>query len=372
VFPDDDETVDFDGLVRAAWIGHAADDDARRRGASGGVVTAILASMMAQGQVDACLVTRMKADQPWRAEAFIATTPDELWASQSSRYQIVPVNRLVAEILRLPGRVTAVTLPCQAHGLRMMMKKLPRLGEKIHYIVGLFCGGALESFFVPELLAANGLRHEHIGAFQFRGGDWPGQMRAILPDGATRPLHYSNYKDGLYNYVISLYMPPRCQTCLDGAAEFADISVGDAWGRDRGGHYRDPANSKVLIRTERGAALIAHALQAGAVVGDFVADRRLWATPPMQKKRKTIYAPLRLSRLRQKGIPVPTYILNNDRLWPQVGVGDIVRERGVSFLLLLGQSPLARRLILGFLTSKLAKPIIRWRSWMKKRRQSQK
>ena len=368
VFSRRDEMVDFDGLVRAAWIGHAADNSLRRGGASGGVVTAILSSLLVSGEISACLVTRMKREEAWRGEAFIARTPEDLRMSQSSYYLPIPVNRLVAELSEIPGKAAIVALPCQVHGLRMMARKLPSFGEKIHVIIGLFCGGTLDSHFVPELLAAHGIRPEQVGRFEFRGGDWPGQMQAIMKNGATRPLHHADYKDGLYNYAISLFMPPRCQICLDGAAELADISASDAWGRDKNGQYRAPANTKLLIRSERGAEVMAAVLQAGALVGDYISDRRLWATPPMQKERKALYAPLRLARWRAQGRAVPRY----DRPCPQAGAGDRLAERGLSFLLWLGKFAVMRRLALRLITSKLALPVIFLRGQMKKRRLRQR
>ena len=355
--------VDFDGLVRAAWIGHAADDRLRQAGASGGVVTAILSSLLSSGTIAACLVTRMKRQEPWHGEPFIARSPEDLRMSQSSRYQPIPVNRLIAELTEIPGKVAVVALPCQVHGLRMMARVLPHLGEKIHAIIGLFCGGTLDSHFVPELLAVRGVRGDNISRFQFRGGDWPGRMQAVMHDGSASPLHHGSYKDGLYNYAISLFMPPRCQTCLDGTAELADLSAGDAWGRDEHGRYREPANTKLFIRSERGAEVLAAALQTGALAGDFISDRQLWATPPMQKKRKTVYAPLRLARLRRRGVVVPIY----DRSSPQVRGRDHLAERTASFFLWLGRFPTMRRLALRLITSKVALPVIFLRGQMKKR-----
>ena len=368
VFSHRDAAVDFDGLVRAAWIGHAADDRLRKGGVSGGVVTAILSSLLASGAIAACLVTRMNQEIPWHGEAFIARSPEDLQISQGSRYLPIPVNRLVAELSEISGKVAVVALPCQVHGLRMMARALPRLGEKIHLVIGLFCGGMLDSHFAPELLAAHGLKPEEVSSLKFRGGDWPGQMRAVMKNGSARSLHQSNFKDGLYNYAISIFMPPRCQTCLDGTAELADISAGDTWNRNEIGQYREPGNTKLFIRSKRGAEVMDTILQAGAVVGDYIGDHRLWATPPMQKKRKSVYAPLRLARLRAKGIVVPLY----DRSCPKASICERLAERNVSFFLWLGRFPVMRRLALRLITSKLTLPVIFLRNQIKKRRLRQR
>jgi len=64
----------FDGRVARTYVGFAADERLRRGGAGGGVVTGLLAYLLKSGQVDGCLVSRMKTDTPWMGEPFIATT----------------------------------------------------------------------------------------------------------------------------------------------------------------------------------------------------------------------------------------------------------------------------------------------------------
>lgn len=364
VFSRRDAVVGYDGLVRDAWVGYAADDSLRRGGTSGGVVTALLSSLLASGTIAACLVCRMDQEKPWLGEAFIAHSPEDLRMSQYSRYQPIPINHLVVKLSEISGKVAVVALPCQVHGIKMMARKLPLLGEKIHLIIGLLCGGTLDSYFAPEMLAVCGVRPENVSSLQFRGGGWPGYMWVVMKDGSARALHYSNFKDGLYNFVISLFMPPRCQTCLDGTAEFADISAGDAWGRDETGQYRNIASTKLLIRNERGAEVMDTVLQTGALTGDFLRDRRLWAMQPMQKNRKAVYAPLRLARLRRRGIVVPVY----DRSCPETSASDRLAERGVSFLLWLGKFPVMRRLALRLITSKLVLPVVFLREQIKKHR----
>jgi len=364
VFSHHGAITDYDGLVRAAWIGYATDNRLRRGGVSGGAVTAILASLLTSGVIAACLVVRMNQEKPWLGEAFIAHSPEDLRPSQSSRYQPIPINQLVDELLEIPGKVAVVALPCQVHGLRMMARAVPRLEEKIHLIIGLFCGGTLDSHFVPELLAVRGVRPEDMSCLEFRGGGWPGWMQAIMKKGPTQLLHYSNFKDGLFNLVISLFMPPRCQTCIDGPAELADISAGDAWNRDEKGDYCYESCTKLLIRSERGAEVMAAVLQRGDLAGDFLSDRQLWAMTPMQKRRKAVYAPLRLARFRAKGIAVPLY----DRSCSQASTFDRLAERGASFLLWLGKFPLIRQLALRVITSRFMLPVIILLKQIKKHR----
>lgn len=355
----------FDGYVQKTCVGYAADESLRSGGAGGGLVTGLLAHLLKSGAVDGCLVTRMNRERPWAAEPFIATTPEELRASQGSRYAVIPVNRLWRELRSRPGRYAAALLPCQTHGIRLLQRHDPALAAKIHVVIGLFCGGSLEPNLAPEMLAVRGIRREAIADFQFRGGEWPGRMQAVLKDGQVRPLHYSNYKDGAYNYLTSLYMPERCQTCLDGSNEFADVAVSDAWTRDEQGEYKFKAHSRLLVRTARGAELVRQAVAAGDVVLHDVSADPSYQTHKLQTRRKGSLAPLRADRWKKAGRRVPTY----DRGLPDdVTVAERLTERLSSALLRAGQWKPFRIAVMGFLTSRAAIPLIQIRLWLKKRK----
>ena len=357
--------VGFDGYVEKTYVGYATDERLRKGGAGGGVVTALLAHQLKAGEVEGCLVTRMNAEKPWRAEPFIATTYEELCESQGSRYSIVPMGKAWAEMRERKGPFGAAILPCQTHGFRKLQQHEPELAAKMPVIIGLFCGGSLEPELTTEMLTMRGIKREDITNFQFRGGDWPGQMRAILKTGEARPLHYSNYKDGAYNYFTSLYMPERCQTCLDGSNEFSDLSVSDAWTRDEKGNYKFKEHSRILIRTDAGRDLVQRAVDAGELVIKDVTKDPSYATHKMQTKRKGSLAPLRIDRWERAGRDVPKY----DRGLPD----DVTRkERTTEFLassmLRAGKWKPLRMAVMGFLTSKYAIPLIKFRLWRKKRK----
>jgi coenzyme F420 hydrogenase subunit beta len=354
----------FDGHVAKSCVGYATDETLRAGGAGGGVVTALLWDQLRSGKVDGCIVTRMIPDTPWRAEPFIARTLEELQRSQGSRYMIIPVNRIVALLQDLPGRYAFAGLPCQVHGLRMMMRERGALADKLYSLTGLFCGGSLEPCVVDEMLQTRGLDQESLADFQFRGGEWPGRMRAVLKDGSVHNLHYSNYKDGAYNYFISLYMPRRCQTCIDGSNEFADVAVSDAWTRDATGEYTFKAHSRILVRTPRGEDIVQGAAANGTLAVRDVGSDPHYRTHRMQTKRKGLNAPLRIQRQQRKGRRVPIY----DRPCPASSRRERMNERIASSLLWIGRHRSLRYPLMKFLTSSAAIPLIRLRILLKKRK----
>jgi len=356
----------FDGVVRETWMTHAADEGMRDRGAGGGVITALLWDLLKHGEVDGCIVTRMNPERPWLGEPFIARTYEDLLASQGSKYSIVPVNAIFQQVIEEGGTYAYAALPCQAHGFRVAAEKMPELKQRIACVVGLFCGGGLEPYLVPELLRTKGVRVADIRDFQFRGGDWPGKMRAIMKDGEVRDMHYSNYKDGAYNYIVGMYMPRRCATCLDGSCEFGDVAVSDAWTRDADGNYKFPRHSRVLARTTRGVELLKRAIERGTLVGHDLADDPNFAaqTHHLQTKRKGLNAPLRIERQARKGLRVPQV----DRVCPEASFKERMTERIVSFFLWLGTISWVRYPLIKILTSKAAIPLIHLRQFLKRRK----
>ncbi len=363
-FGHDRDSDSFDGHVTATYVGYSRNAAIQQAGAGGGVITTLLADLLTRGEIDGCIVTRMKPDEPWKGEAFIARTLDELRQSQGSRYMIIPVNEVFALLHDAPGRFALAALPCQIHGFRLMMKEQPALAEKIYAVIGLFCGGSLEPEVVTDLLRTKQVNSADVADFQFRGGEWPGKMRALMKDGSIRDMHYSNYKDGAYNYLISLYMPPRCQTCIDGSSEFSDLSVSDAWTRDEQGNYKFKGHSRLLVRTPRGAAVVAAAVASGALELTCVSDDPSYRTHRMQTRRKGVNAPLRVERLRRLGKRVPDY----DRPVPPHTRGDMLKERVISALIGLGRFPRLRFRLVQFLTSRAAIPLICLRVYLKKRK----
>lgn len=359
---------EFDGFVQKTYVAQAQDEKIRKGGAGGGVITALLWDLLKHGDVDGCVVTRMKPEKPWIGEPFIATNYDQLVSSQGSRYSIIPLNSILKKIRESEGSFAIAALPCHVHGIRKAYRDMPELQEKISAIVGLFCGGGLEPHFVTELLQTKGIDAKNVKDFQFRGGEWPGKMRAILKDDSIINTHYSNYKDGAYNYATALYMPTRCTTCLDGSGEFSDVSVSDAWTRDSKGNYMYKEHSRILVRTDRGVALVKKAMERESITAHDVGRDAAYKTHKLQTKRKGLNARLRVDRWSRRGIPVPEY----DRIVPTATKKEKVTELAISSLLRLGRNRWFRYPVIKFLTSGAAIPLIHLRLFIKKRKYSKR
>lgn len=354
----------FDGRTLATYVGYCTDTGIREAAAGGGVITGLCWDLIQSGTVDGCVVTRMKPDRPWEGEAFIARTYEDLRQSQGSRYTIIPVNEILGQIRKMEGKYALVALPCQIHGYRMLAEEDKALAAKIHVVIGLFCGGSLEPHLIPEILATKGLKPTDIRDFQFRGGTWPGRLQAIRHDGTVVPMHNYNYDDGAYNYLTHLYTPSRCQVCLDGSAQFADIAVGDAWTRDEDGNYKFFAQSRIFPRTPIGMDVLKGAMGRGVIEAIDVSTDPSYRTHKMATTRKGTGTPIRIRRRQAKGIPVPKY----DVEFGEFTAREKFNERVSAFFLWCGKHKAIRYPLLWLLTSKLSIPMIWLRRKIKKRK----
>jgi coenzyme F420 hydrogenase subunit beta len=355
----------FDGHVDRTFMGYAGDERIRAGGAGGGVITALLWSLLKSKRVDGCVVTRMNPKRPWEGEVFIARTYEELLESQQSKYIIIPVNRILRELRALEGKYAVAALPCQIHGLRLYSRKKTWVNQKIPLIIGLFCASSLEPCVTKEMLETRGLKPDDIANFAFRDGEWPGFIRAYVKGNpAPVHLHHSNFKDGAINYLTYLYSPARCQTCVDGSSEFSDISVSDAWTRDQTGAYMFRKQSKLLVRTAKGKEAMLAAMAAGDLVADDVTDNPQFKTHRLHTVKKGLKNYLRADRWRAKGLPAPMI----DRPTPNNDFRDRLDERLESLAMWLGRHRWCRYPVFKFLTSRWGVPIIAARQWIKSRK----
>ena len=269
---------DFDyytGKLRSAAVVHAADPEIAANAASGGAVTALLADLLARGEIDGALVARMdwQCDDPPRGRAVIVRSRAELIAAQGSIYFDFPMlsGDTMEAIRAFPGRLAAVLLPCQAAALRKLCGRDPAIASKIHCVIGLFCGHTSQRELLLKVLAKAGLDRTEIVSYRFRRGAWRGRSHAVLRDGRedARPSAYYLLYQNLF--ILSAR---RCLSCCDHFAEQADISCGDIWSLK----YRraDAKPSMVACRTEIGEAVLDHAVADGAVTADPVEQEELF------------------------------------------------------------------------------------------------
>jgi coenzyme F420 hydrogenase subunit beta len=288
------------GRYLGCYIGHACDEGVRYNGASGGIVSALLAFAMEEGLIDGALVTRMRSDDPLRPESFIARTKEEIFAAAGSKYCPVAAVAALREILHSEGRFAVVGLPCHIQGLRKAEQHIPRLKERIRYRISLACSLNHSFRGTERFLQSRGISSGRVAVLQYRGRGWPGSMLIRLKSGTEYTVPLAEYYKELLPYSLR-----RCTLCSDMLGELSDLTCGDAWipeiaRTDRLG------TSFVVSRTPEAEELLEMAACKEAVELSELGLQELLASQghALFKKRK-LKARMQLFKLA--GQSVPTY-----------------------------------------------------------------
>lgn len=251
----------------------SAEPGLRDHSTSGGLVTALLLHLMDSGAIDGAVVIVSDDTHLWKGKPIVARTREEILSATKSKYAISPTNAVFSEIRNIPGRYALVGLPCQIHGYVKAAELDPRLKERVVLTIGLFCHAAIEHEAFEIIWQSLGEKKEGATRFISRIGKHPGAPHIECADGSLYPVYFGN-KSGfrpssmeVINILYRLYTPPRCLTCFDALAEFADISVGDPW--------MPPPEDEVdfhhgwsfgMVRTERGKKILDEVKQANKIV----------------------------------------------------------------------------------------------------------
>lgn len=242
------------GYYRRLYVARANSEEIRQRAASGGVVTALLVYLLNEKRIEGALGVTMDPDRPWRCQATVLRSPEEIIRAAQSKYSLVSLGALLRSARRAGGPLALVGLPCHVHGLRLL-QRIGSYRETFPLVIGLFCGFNLQPAATQHLIHKVGFKTQQVSRLQYRGGPWPGGLVVQTADGERRFVPKDSYA-----YVNLMYPPRRCLVCPDLTNELADLSVGDTWLREYAGGW-----STVISRSPQGEELLNEAVQAGVL-----------------------------------------------------------------------------------------------------------
>jgi len=232
----------YNGAVITA---RATDKAVRERAQDGGVVSALLVSLLEQGEIDAAVVS--KTYEKWEPEPFIATKKEDILAAAGSKYTQCPVVSGVGDAFEQGYKnVALVGLPCHIQGMRkvQMSKGFDVGAERVKLLIGLFCTETFDMSMLTKKLEEFGTRIEEVEKFNIKKG---------------RFIVYTRDGKEIKTPIRKMRECAReaCNYCYDFAAEFADVSVGSIGSK--------PGWSTVIARSEAGKELMKSAEEEGVI-----------------------------------------------------------------------------------------------------------
>jgi coenzyme F420 hydrogenase subunit beta len=229
------------GPARRIVMARARDRYWKKRAQNGGVVSALTDLALAEGMIQAAVLTHRDAALLPRGR--VVRRREEILACAGSGYVAGPT---LEALNRGPWdgdeRIGVVGLPCQVLALgRMKVSSLERRTpiERLALVIGLFCTWALayEPFtaFLKERFGGRS-----IGKLDITPP--PERLLHVRVEGEVRQVPLDE---------IRPFIRPGCRVCLDMTSEFSDLSVGAVEGKE--------GWNTVVIRTERGEELMKRA-----------------------------------------------------------------------------------------------------------------
>jgi len=234
-----DPITEFSATVEEDWRENAQD---------GGLVTATLVKLLEAGEIDGALVATESDEDPWKAESFLATTPEECIANAGSWYnQTMALGNLDLEQwshkLDVPVEEASLALvgtPCEIEGIRALQDfewdyASHESGVRaIDYTIALMC---TKNFNYKQLMGEKLVEERDIDLDDVAKMDvLDGKMMAMDEDGEMLvDEDVENFHDAALK---------GCDECADFTGYCADLTVGSVGSSDE--------YSSVIVRTEQG------------------------------------------------------------------------------------------------------------------------
>jgi len=301
IYPEGTPYHVYTGSYQSMSIGFACNQEVRKQGASGGILSAILIWLLENKMIDGAVVTGMSETEPWLSKSFIATTSAQILEAAQSKYIITSVNEILPEIGSFKGRLAYVGLPGQVQSIRKLQQANHPWVQNIEYIFGPFYGNTLHFSSVSSFLRSYGYKdYTQITKLYFRYGEWPGNMRVEFRNGEVIQLPKFHA-----NYLIPFHILKNSLLCSDLSNEFTDISGGDAWApvyEERGKGF-----SMVIARSEKGQKILEQMQQQGVLdlQSIDVNEAITMHSHGYDLKKRGTFIRIRLRKML--GLPVPDY-----------------------------------------------------------------
>ncbi len=228
------------------YVGWATDEDIRTKGASGGLVTAMLAAALEKELVEAVVVLKKLGE--FEAVPIVTSDPEEVKAAAGSMHS-VPI--VLSRYLEYGTKVALPAKPCDARATIEQAKR-QQVNLDTTYIVGLNCGGTMHPAVTRKMLETiYKLDPDEIAGEEIDKG----KLIFETKDGEEHAIKIDELEDAGYGRRES------CQYCSTNIPVMADIACGN-WGviGDLAGK-----GTFVEINTEKGIEILRNAIDAGAV-----------------------------------------------------------------------------------------------------------
>lgn len=269
------------GFYHSSYSGFSTDHEVRYHGASGGLLTSFLAFLLDKKMITAAVVAKNDLSAPFLNKAILVHDSKYLFMARSSKYCPVSFESIINQVKEESGPVIIVGLPCVIQGFRKLEQIDAKFRNKIFGYFGLYCSGSRTFNMTEYVLSKHKIDITSLKYFQYRDNGCLGDLIAI-DDNRKLQIPYQLF----FHPLRSIFIPARCQLCIDHYAELADISFGDI----HYGKYKDDkvGINSIVVRNEKFVSLLEDAAKEGYIHIEDLSEEELvkcQASAPKKKGR---------------------------------------------------------------------------------------
>jgi coenzyme F420 hydrogenase subunit beta len=234
-----DPITEFSARVEEGW---------REGSQDGGVVTGVLVHLLEAGEIDGALIATESEEEPWKAEGFMATSPEEVIANTGTIYsQTMALGHL--DFSKWADKfekgwdevsLALVGTPCEIEGIRALQDFEWEYGSQeagvraIEYTIALMCTKNFnyERLIGEKLEDERGIDIEDVGKMDVLHGK-------LMVDDRDGERILTEDIENFHDAALK-----GCDECADFTGFCADLTVGSVGSSDE--------YSSVIVRTEQG------------------------------------------------------------------------------------------------------------------------
>lgn len=222
------------GYYLNAYVGYVKSGDYRAKGSSGGFISWLSTTMLAEGDIDYVIHVRNGGENGEMYSYQISSTAEEIQSGAKSKYYPIRLDEVLDYVRSHDGRYLFIGIPCFVKAVRLLCNENHVLAERIPYCIGLVCGHLKSKFFAQAEAWECGVKPENLVSVDFRyktlnssAGDYDIDVRSKVDPNQqilkrAQDLTISDWGEGYFKYGA-------CEFCDDVVSETADVTFGDAW-----------------------------------------------------------------------------------------------------------------------------------------------
>ena len=294
------------GYYLDSYVGYSNVNDHRAHGASGGMATWLLETLLLSDSVDhvICVTPHNDPEKLFRFAVFDDAA--SIRQSAKSAYYPVEMSEVVRHVIENEGRYAITGLPCFIKALKLAAKKNKKLQERIAFTIGLVCG-QMKSKQYTSYLALTANVPGKLKSVSFRGKS-PGEsaynyfFHCIDKENNQGKLFVSDATGKVW--FNPWFAPNVCAFCDDVFAELADVTVMDAWLPE---YFMDwKGTNLMIVRASLLHRLIETGIEKGQLKGKRISIDQVIQSQLSLLHVKRNQLAYRLYLAKKNGMPVPT------------------------------------------------------------------